>query len=146
MDQELPLRIILKNPPAGVDFGLQKGSGNHYETVQIQQFDSQDLEFDFTVRVKGNQDKDPQPTILGPFVQGPPSARFVYLDIGRCAGQMASVWSRRLKVPLAGITWELVNQLSIQEGQVLETQVPGTGKDTGPNCGTVKPFMGWQTI
>lgn len=145
MDQEIPLRIILKNPPAGVDFGLQKGSGTHYQTVQVQQFDSQDLQFNFTVRVKGSQDKDPQPTFLGPFVQGPPGTRFVYLDIGRCAGQMTSVWSRRLKIPLVGITWELVNHLSTNDGQVLETQVPGTGKDTGPNCGTVKPFTGWQT-
>ena len=145
MDQELPLRIILKNPPTGVDFGLQKGSGNHYETVQKQQFHSQDLQFNFTVRVKGKQDEESQPTILGPFVQGPPGARFVYLDIGRCAGQITSVWSRRLKIPLTGINWEMVNQLSTNDAQVLETQVPGTGKDTGPNCGTVKPFTGWQT-
>lgn len=145
MDQELPLRIILKNPPKGVDYSLQKGSGSHYETVQKQQFDSQDLEFNFTVRVKGNQGTDTQPTLLGPFVQGPPNARFVYLDIGTCAGQIASVWSRRLKIPLLGISWEMVNQLLKNDGQVLETQVPGTGKDNGPTCGTVKPFTGWQT-
>ena len=36
MNQELTLKIVLENPPSGVDFGLQKGSGNKYETIQIQ--------------------------------------------------------------------------------------------------------------
>jgi hypothetical protein len=29
---------------------------------------------------------------------------------------------------------------------LLETRVPGTGRDGGPNCGTVKPFTGWYQI
>lgn len=27
---------------------------------------------------------------------------------------------------------------------VMQTIVAGTGKDGGPNCGTVKPFSGWK--
>ncbi|MDP4263249.1 MAG: DUF5990 family protein [Bacteroidota bacterium] len=27
---------------------------------------------------------------------------------------------------------------------MLETNVAGTDKDGGPNCGTVKPFDGWK--
>jgi hypothetical protein len=34
MARELTLRIIIEQPPPGVDFGLQKGSGSVYETVQ----------------------------------------------------------------------------------------------------------------
>jgi len=34
MKQELTLKIVLENPPSGVDFGLQKGSGNKYETFK----------------------------------------------------------------------------------------------------------------
>ena len=144
MDQEVPLRIVLTNPPPGIDFGLQKGSGHTYETIQKQQSDSQDLQFGFTVRVKSSPDKKTTPTLLGPFVQGPPDARFVYIDIGTAAGQADSIWSRRLKIPLQGITWAMIDQVSVNPELILETQVPGTGKDAGPTCGTVKPFTGWQ--
>jgi hypothetical protein len=33
--------------------------------------------------------------------------------------------------------------LSGSSGKI-ETVVPGSGKDGGPNCGTVKPFNGWK--
>jgi hypothetical protein len=36
MALELTLRIVIEQPPAGVDFALQKGSGSAYETVQKQ--------------------------------------------------------------------------------------------------------------
>ena len=39
MAPELTLRIVIEQPPAGVDFGLQKGRGNAYETVQTQRRD-----------------------------------------------------------------------------------------------------------
>jgi hypothetical protein len=31
-------------------------------------------------------------------------------------------------------------------GQLLETRVPGTGKDGSPSCATVKPFPGWNVV
>jgi hypothetical protein len=142
MDQELPLRIVLNNPPTGVDFGLQKGNGTHYETIQKQRSNDQDLVFEFTVRVKESQDKNP--VLLGSFVQGPPESRFVYIDVGKAAGQVDSIWSRRMKVPLQGITSAIIEQVLATTESFLETRVPGTGKDDGPTCGTVKPFDGWQ--
>ncbi|MVM31350.1 hypothetical protein GO755_15000 [Spirosoma sp. HMF4905] len=145
MDQELTLRIILENPPEHVDFGLQKGSGRIYETVQTQRSTSNELQFNFTIRVKGNPEQNSLPAFQGAFVQGPSAARFVYIDIGACAGQTDSIWSRRLKIPLYGITWSLIDQLLANDKLVLETRIPGTGKDGGPICGTVKPFAGWQT-
>ena len=137
MEQQLTFRIILESPPAGVDFGLQKGSGRNYEVVQKQRSKTGDLRFEFDARVK--EGKDGQPVLLGPFVQGPTQERFAYLDIGTYAGQADSCWSRRLKVPLRGVTWDVVKQAS---RGVLETRVPGTGKDGGPTCATVKPFNG----
>jgi len=136
MEHELNLLIILEDPPPGVDFGLQKGSGDPYETVQTQRSSTGDLRFELSVRVR--EGKDGLPNFLGPFTQGPAQQRFVYIDIGTYAGQTNTVWSRRLKIPLHGITWEL-----IKKGKTLETRVPGTGKDGGPNCATVKPFAGW---
>jgi len=142
MNQELTLKIILQNPPSGVDFGLQKDSGNPYETIQIQRFSGKDLEFEFPITVKLN--KDGLPNFLGAFVQGPTNQRFVYLDIGTCAGQRDSEWSRRLKVPLIGVTLDTINELMADSSKILEARVPGTGKDNGPNCATVKPFAGWS--
>ena len=145
MDQELTFRIILEKPPAGVDFALQKGKGSNYETVQKQRSRAHDLRFDFTARaVPGAKNADPN--LLGPFVQGPSGARFVYLDIGTAAGQIDSIWSRRLKIPLTGITAEILRQVEKDPKLILETHVPGTAKDGGPNCATVKPFAGWKLI
>lgn len=138
MEHELNLRIVLEKPPKGVDFGLQKGRGSDYETVQIQRSNGKDLTFAFTVTVKAGG-KGTAPTLLGPFVQGPSAGRFVYLDIGTYAGQKDTSWSRRLKIPLSGITMAM-----IESQAVLEARVPGTGKDGGPNCATVKPFSGWK--
>jgi len=141
MEAELTLRIVVERPPAGVDFGLQKGSGGNYETVQKQRSTTAELTFEFCARVK--QGKEGVPDLLGPFIQGPPKARFVYLDIGTCAGQTNTVWSRRLKVPLGGITWDMINRVS-NSSKALEARVDGTAKDGGPNCGTAKQFRGWK--
>lgn len=144
METEINLQIILTQPPPNVLFGLQKGSGNVYETVQKQKSVSADLLFTFSIKIKGEKKADAFPKLSGPFVQGPAGGKFVYIDIGKCAGQIDTVWSRRLKVPLTGITWELINQLVADSALLLETKVPGTGKDGGPNCATVKPFEGWR--
>ena len=142
MERELSLRIIVEKPPAGVYFGLQKGHGGNYETVQTVESKTADLQFEFSVRVQ--EGKDGRPNFLGPLAQGPASERFVYLDIGTCAGQTNTPWSRRLKIPLGGIDWKLVEQTATSRSAALETRVPGTGKDGGPSCATVKPFAGWK--
>ncbi len=142
MNQELTLKIILENPPVGVDFGLQKGSGNNYETIQIQRSGDKNLEFEFPITVKLN--KDGHPNFLGVFVQGPANQRFIYIDIGTYAGQKDTIWSRRLKIPLTGISLNTIKELSTSNNKILQAKVPGTGKDNGPNCATVKPFTGWH--
>jgi hypothetical protein len=143
MDNELILHIILEKPPVSVDYDLQKGSGNMYETIQKQRpAAGQDLRFNCPLLVKAG--KDGAPDFRGPMVQGAPGERFIYIDIGAMAGQTGSAWSRRLKIPLSGITWEMVQQIQLHPDLALVTRVPGTGKDGGPNCATVKPFSGWQ--
>ena len=131
----IKLRIVLLHPPAGADFGLQMGRGNAYETVQTKRSTGPDLSFEFEVGIK------PGPDFSGPFVQGPKGERFVYIDIGTYAGQVGTEWSRRLKVPLKGIT-----QAMIDSGSVLETRINGTARDGGPACATPKPFWGWSAV
>jgi hypothetical protein len=138
---EIKMRIVLQAPPTGVLFGLQKGKGNDYETVQKQTFVKQDLLFEFpaTLRIDNGQ-----VDFAGPFVQGPRDGRFIYLDIGTAAGQIGAAWSRRLKVPLTGITIQLTNELSKDSQLLLQAQIPGTAKDGTPTCATVKNFTGWK--
>ena len=142
MNQELSVRIILESPPTGVDFGIQKGSGNKYETILKQRSNKDDLYFEFKISVK--EGKTSLYNFTGPYVQGPSNERFIYIDIGTAAGQISSVWTRRLKIPLRDISSEMIKQILADSSLILETKVPGTGKDGGPNCATVKPFSGWH--
>jgi len=142
MESEISLEIILVQPTPGVVFGLQEGSGSNYKSVQKQMATDSDLTFRFTIIAKGDKNKDVLPRLSGNVVQGPPASRFIYIDIGTYAGQSDSIWGRRLKIPLTGITWQVMN--SLPSDGVLKTSVPGTGKDGGPNCATVKPFDGWH--
>ncbi len=144
MEKEILFRIILQEPPPGVDFGLQKGKGSNYETIQKQRSKAGHLQFEFAARV--NTEKASLVDFLGPFVQGPRGERFVYLDIGSYAGQTNTVWSRRLKIPLAGINGKMINDCLNDPQLIMETKVPGTGRDGGPNCATVKPFDGWKAV
>ena len=144
MNQELHIRIILESPPSGVVFGIQKGKGNQYETILKQKSNNNDLCFEFEISVKEGQTS--LPNFTGPYVQGSLNERFIYIDIGTYAGQIDSIWSRRLKIPLRDISSETIKLLLTDSSFILETKVPGTGKDGGPNCATVKPFSGWHLI
>ena len=123
------LRLVLVAPTAGVDYGLQRGRGSHYETVQTQRSTGEDIAFEFSIDVR------PDGGVGGPFVQGPSHGKFVYVDIGTHAGQQGTCWSRRLKVPLDGV---------VASADVQEARVPGE-RGGGPSCGTVKPFGGWKS-
>lgn len=137
------LKIVLLEPTAGVVYGLQKGSGNHYVTVQKQQSLSGDLIFYLEVKIKGDRKSDELPIFSGNFVQDSADKKFIYIDIGTCAGQQDSAWSRRLKIPLYGINRGNIDQLTADANSIMETHVPGRRRDGSPNCATVKPFSGW---
>lgn len=145
MTRDLSFRIILEKPPADVDFALQKGKGSKYEIVQKQRSGTGNLCFTFSARAETGGGSS-EPNLLGPFVQGPPGARFVYLGIGTFAGQTNTEWSRRLKIPLSGITEQMITEAGRNPSLIFETRVPGTGRDGGPNCATVKPFVGWKLM
>ena len=58
----------------------------------------------------------------------------------------AMIWMKEYYKNPGGIIEELDsingNEKSIR---IFETRVPGTGRDGGPNCATVKPFAGWKS-
>ena len=92
-----------------MDFGIQHGKGSDYTTILTQRSKGTDLKFEFTLTVKEGGDDEP-PNFLGPLSQGPAAGRFVYIDIGKSAGQIDSCWQRRIKVPLGGITWDVIRE------------------------------------
>lgn len=140
---DLTLRIVLEQPTKDADFGLQSGHGKAYEIVQKQRSNGKDLKFELTIPVKPGRNDD-LPHFSGPFVQGPAGDKFVYINIGTYAGQTDTPWSRRLKIPLTKITWDM-----IKSGRVLEAHIPGTDRDGGPSCASewrkrINPDWGWQ--
>jgi hypothetical protein len=139
MPEEVTLRITLREPPPKVEFAIQTGQGSKATIVQKQRSTGKDLRFEFPVTVAPAIGGAP-PDFRGPIVQGPKGQRFVYVNVGTCAGQSDSPWTRRMKIPLAGITWDMLAGVPV----VLETRVPGTARDGSPTCATVKPFDGWK--
>jgi hypothetical protein len=147
---EVPLRIVVVRPPGGVRFALQRGRTEEHDLCPPSAegrgtLSGADLAFDFAVRLSaGGTDAV---RLGGPFVQGPSGGKFVYVCSGTMAGQANSPWSRRAKVPLAGITAKLVREAMSTPGARLEARIEGTGRDGGPSCATVKLVgEGWRVV
>jgi hypothetical protein len=140
-EASLPLRITVIQPPAGVLFRLQRGKS---DLVPPARTSEESLSFDFTLRVVGDRAAG-APNLRGDVAQGPPAARFVYVNSGTSAGQAESCWTRRAKVPLAGIGWDLIEEALAGRGMLLEARIQGTARDGGPACATV-PLLegGWR--
>lgn len=139
--QILPLRIIVRDPVPGVRLRLQSGRA---DLVPPTSESESRVVFDFDVRV-ALPDGDGPVGFLGPFTQGPPKVRFVYINSGSYAGQAGTCWDRRAKIPLTGIGAELIRCALASEGSVLELSIAGRGRDGGPVCASVKlPPDAWQ--
>ncbi len=135
------LRIVIESPVVGVNYGVQEGKGSTYKVLQLQKSTDQDLVFDIQLPVMLNAEG--LPNFGGPLSQGPPAARFVYLTIGKSAGQVNTQWDRRLKVPLGGISYSMIEQLPAEKKH-LEARLPGRAKNGEPSCATVQPIDGWK--
>jgi hypothetical protein len=137
----LPLRIVVDQPVPGVALALQRGASGKATLVGPVHGSADALVFEFDVMLDGST-ADGRPRLLGRFVQGPPTARFVYLAIGASAGQIGSPWQRRAKVPLGAIDWQKIEALT--PGERLTAHFNGTARDGSPACATV-PILppGW---
>ena len=129
---EVTIRIVLTGAPPSVRFALQRGK---VESVDTTVSSADDLAFSVPVRVRDG--RDGQPDFAGSFVQGPPGERFIYICSGVRAGDIGSGWDRRAKVPLNGITQELLEQARTSGGTLAVT-IPGRMKDGGPVCAGVR--------
>lgn len=138
---DLALRISIVDPVPGVTLALQRGKTATCELIPPSGVSAEAVAFDFTVAVAPG----PSPRLLGPFVQGPPDGRFVYVCIGAYAGDAASPWARRAKIPLGGLTWPLIG--TVKPGGRLEARVAGRARDGSPACASI-PLLppGWREI
>ena len=136
----LPIRIVLVEPPAGVIYGLQRGSGSKYDVDFAALHEKGDVTFDFGINVVN---KNGAPNFLGEYVQGTPARRFIYIDVGQYAGQTGTPWARRMIVRLDDITMPTVRK-ALKKGHRLVARIPGTGDDGGPSCAKVTPIGGWK--
>lgn len=146
-ERSLPLRVVLRRPPAGVCFAWQHGespAAGHASIVDTRLADGErDLSFECSVRVR----RTPAGALrfLGPYVHGPAAERFLYITVGVRAGQAGAPWDRRIKVPLRGISPAQVAAALERPGRCLEASLEGAMPDGSPACAT-RPLLdgGWR--
>lgn len=138
---ELPMRIVVDDAIPGLAIAMQRGKA---ELVAPARRSDDAVTFDFEVTVNGRV-ADGRPRLLGPFVQGPPDARFVYLAVGKYAGQAVAAWAGRVKVPLSGIGAADINRA--QAGARLAGRIAGRSPKGGPALASV-PLLppGWAWV
>ena len=111
-DQRLHLKIRLVAPPTNYAFCLQRGKGAKAERldyVEVLNGEDQCLEFELQVTVRPAKNRI-EPDFFGPYVQGTFGARIFYLCVGAVVEVGDPKWSGRVKVPLVGLDWPLINE------------------------------------
>jgi hypothetical protein len=132
MKHDIPISITVRKPLAGVTMMVQCGRS---ELLSPAQKTPEGLVFEFEVVVDLSSGV---PNFLGPFAQGPKTARFIYVNSGTYAGQHVTGWARRAKISLMGVTDEQIETVLETEGAMLHAEFQGIGRDGGPTCATVK--------
>jgi len=126
---EIPLRIVIENPVAGVLHSLQTKDGHPLDPKRAAVGEA--LSFDVPIRLA------PGPKFFGDQVRREgPERRFVYIRIGQSAGDFSSPWSRRMKIDIHDLDQALLDRAAAGQG-VVEITVDGAGKDGTPACATV---------
>ncbi|HVJ53869.1 MAG TPA: DUF5990 family protein [Aliidongia sp.] len=138
---ELPIRIMVEDPVPELAMALQRGRAGTASLVSPASRSANAVAFELAVTVDGSL-PDGRPRLLGPYVQGPPEARFVYLAVGRYAGQADSEWGGRVKVPLGGLGWNEIEALP--PGGRVVARIAGRSQKGGPALASVRLLPpGW---
>ncbi|MDF1506410.1 DUF5990 family protein [Roseisolibacter sp. H3M3-2] len=134
------LRLVVRDPVPGVALAVQRGRD---ALVPPARADADATTFELRLAVRARRDATREP--WGPEVQGPPDRRFVYVNVGTYAGQPGTPWSRRAKVPLAGIT-DALRDAAERPGAALDAAIAGRGRDGTPACASVPLLDGWRVV
>lgn len=139
-DREVRLRLVVREPVAGVVHSLQDKANAPVDPQAST--DGADLAFTFSIRIAASASGL---RFLGDFVRREgPLRRFVYLAIGKHAGDAMSPWDRRMKLDVHTIPPALVEAAA--RGGMIEGVVCGRGKDGSPACATVALAVPWRFV
>lgn len=133
---ELPGREI--DGRSNVSLGIQKGK----QVIEDQAADAAEIVFECPLRVEKNSESG-KPNFLGPYAQGTPKERFIYLCWGE---RKAGAWDGfgRVKVHLKEITWSAVEQ-ALTAAKPLEATVKLTNSKGQPIYASVgKEYITWH--
>jgi hypothetical protein len=133
---EIRLRFVVETPVPGVAYSLQDKKSR---PVDAKISKAAPIIFDFSVRVGDG------PRFFGEHVRSEgPERQFIYVATGQQAGQMQSVWSRRMKIDIHTIPTALIAQA--KTGKVLQGTINGTGNDGTPACATTPLSKSWRAV
>lgn len=139
MKYEIPFRITVLGPLAGVAMLVQKGKN---ELLRPTASSDDRIVFDLEITVDLTDDA---PNFLGKFAQGPKNERFVYVNSGSYAEQAFTQWNRRAKLSLMSISSGTIESVIAAPGSRLETTINGIGRDGGPVRASVKGVE-WKVV
>lgn len=133
---EIRMRLVVEDPVPGVLHSLQDKKGAPVDAQRATAGES--IRFDFPIRIA------PGPKFYGEQVRSEgPERRFVYIAVGKQAGDHASCWARRMKIDIHTIAQALLDAAAA--GSHLEGVVVGTAGDGSPACATV-PVKSWRVF
>lgn len=140
---QLQIILVLMDPPPGVVFAVQQGRDGLLPPYAAA---PDSLSFALTLPL-GPALPDGAFNYRGPFAQGTPADRFIYVNSGTYAGQPGTAWARRAKIKLAGMPRDLVEAALGDAHRAMEARVNGTMKDGGPVCASVPPAsIQWRLV
>lgn len=128
------LRLTIADPIPGLSYSLQDAENR---PVSAQTASGAPLSFDAPARYDGGR-------WLGDFVRREGAARrFIYVAVGRMAGDETSAASGRAKIDIHDIPPALVEAAG--DG-VIEVKLPGVGRKGGPALATLRPLEPWKIV
>jgi len=128
------IRLVIDRPLPGVRHSLQDKKS---QPVDAKTATDDALVFETKVRV------GPKGNLLGEHVRAEgPERRFIYIAIGKQAGDRSSPWDRRMKIDIHTIPRALLQRA--EQGTILEVVIAGCGKDGTPACATVPAAKPWR--
>ena len=126
--------LLVVAPPSGVLFAVQRGRD---ELLQPFASTPERISFAITMRL-GPALVDGAFNFQGPYAQGTPADRFIYVNSGVRAGESGSPWERRAKIKLSGIPRDLVEAAIGDSNRAIEARIQGRARDGGPVCAAVQ--------
>ena len=137
-ERSILARVRVADPLPGCTYALLQWDGS-IDQVQVADLDALEFTAAITLRLTAENTLDPH----GLHVHGARGDRFLYVCSGTLAGDAASSWTRRAKVPLEGIETEVPRALEAMPPLIGAT-IAGRSRDGGPACASVALIEPWK--